>query len=107
MATSYKFGDEISSSSEDMNASNVSRNACVVSVPRYVDGGDVCEATLLEMHNSSHIDEGYKFPEWMSGGNGRKMKPYAGKVSPSVMVSFFTFLHNYFINNRSHYNELE
>jgi len=91
MAMSYEFGDEISSSFEDMSASNVSSNACVVSVPRYVDGGDVCEATLLEMHNSPHTDEGYKFPEWMSGGNGRKMKPYAGKVSPSVIIHVLQF----------------
>jgi len=88
MATNYEFGDEISISLRDMNTSNVSNNACVANVPRYAYGGDVCEATLLEMHNSSHTDEGYKFPEWMSGGNERKMKPYAGKVAPSVTISY-------------------
>ena len=96
MATMYEFGDEISISLREMNTSNVSNNAYVASVPHYAYGGDVCEATLLEMHNFEHTDEGYKFPEWMSGGTGRKMKPYAGKIASSVIISFLAFLQKRF-----------
>jgi len=85
MATSYEFGEEISINWREMNTSNVSNNACATSVTRYAYASDVCEATMLEMHNSAHTDEGYKLPEWMSGGNERKMKLYTGKVAPSVM----------------------
>jgi len=101
MATSYEFGEEISSNWIEMNTTKVSNNACVASVPRYAYAGDVCEATMLEMHNSPHTDEVYKLPEWMSGGNERKMKLYAGKVAPSVMDLFYLLL-NVLIRNSSH-----
>ena len=96
MATNYEFGEEISISWGDIYTSNISNNACLANVPRYAYGGGVCEATLLEMHNFSHTDEGYKFPEWMSGGNERKMKPYAGKVTPSVTISYNAAILRYY-----------
>ena len=101
MATSYEFGEEISINWREMNTSNVSNNACAASVPRYAYASDVCEATHLEMNNSPQTDEAYKLPEWMSGGNERKMKLYAGKVAPSVMGLFYLLL-NDLIRNSSH-----
>jgi len=94
MATSYEFGEEISNNWREMNTTNVSNNACAASVQRYAYVSDVCEATLLEMHNSAHTGEVYKLPEWMSGGNERKMKLYAGKVAPSVMGLFYMLLND-------------
>jgi len=101
MATSYEFGEEISINWREMNTSNASNNACAASVQRYAYASDVCEATLLEMHNSEHTDEMYKLPEWMSGGDERKMKLYTGKVAPSVMDLFYLLL-NDLIRNLSH-----